>query len=85
MFEERCIQWLMDRAFTLNRRKSSVKPLLQNLQSLLKGLHLCRQKAKFSNVITDLYSPLMWKYLNVINFSLLIPINPENLWNLYYS
>lgn len=65
MFEERYIQWLMQHAFTLDRRKPPVRYLSLNLQSLLQGLHLCRQKTKFSNVITDLYAPILWKYLNV--------------------
>lgn len=67
MFEERCIQWLMEHAFTLDRRKPPVRCLSLNLLSLLQGLHLCRQKTKFSTVITDLYSPILWKYLNVIS------------------
>lgn len=66
MFEERYIQWLMEHAFTLDRRKPPVRCLSLNLQSLLQGLHLCRQKTKFSNVITDLYSPIIWRYLNVM-------------------
>ncbi|XP_065213091.1 condensin-2 complex subunit G2-like isoform X2 [Planococcus citri] len=65
--EEECIQWIMDRAFTLGRQENARKFLSVNVQNLLSGLHCCRKSAKFSQVITTLYSPLIWKYLSSDN------------------
>lgn len=55
----------MERAFTIGRQEVPVRNLSINLQSLLSGLHQARKQIKFSRTITALYTPLIWKYLNV--------------------
>ena len=58
----------MDRACTLGQKLAGQRLLSLNVQCLLNSIHLSRKGAKFSLVVTELYDPILWKYLNVSTY-----------------
>ncbi|XP_024084294.1 condensin-2 complex subunit G2-like isoform X2 [Cimex lectularius] len=65
--EENCIQDLMKRIFTLRRNGIDMGRTGKLVFSVLQNLHTLRTSKKFSEVITKLYTPLLWRYLRSAN------------------
>ncbi|XP_074000007.1 condensin-2 complex subunit G2-like isoform X2 [Rhodnius prolixus] len=61
--EECCIQDLMERVFTLNRHGLEMGKIGVRVLMILSSLHSSRRLHKFSDKITELYAPLIWRYL----------------------
>ncbi|KAK9509505.1 hypothetical protein O3M35_006810 [Rhynocoris fuscipes] len=60
---ERCIQDLMELCFTLNRTGLEMGKAGSRVFEILSSLHSLRRLHKFSNTITELYTPFIWRYL----------------------
>ncbi|KAF6211891.1 hypothetical protein GE061_012408 [Apolygus lucorum] len=65
--EQRCIQDLMVRFMTLKRNGLELGPIGQLVFSILQVLRANRRLTKFSQLITDLYQPILWRSLKSHN------------------
>ncbi|RZF42516.1 hypothetical protein LSTR_LSTR004435 [Laodelphax striatellus] len=65
LFEKYCIQDLMSRIFELPRATSFMEMSIlgKNVLAILSVLHSSRRLIHLSKIITELYTPLIWRHL----------------------
>uniref|UniRef100_A0A0A9ZGA2 Condensin-2 complex subunit G2 n=1 Tax=Lygus hesperus TaxID=30085 RepID=A0A0A9ZGA2_LYGHE len=65
--EQRCIQDIMVRAMTLKRNGLEMGPIGKLVFGILQVLRANRRLTKFSQLITELYQPILWRSLKSHN------------------
>lgn len=67
VIEEKCIQEFMEHVFTLSRQGLEMSQLGLNIFVILKEFHSHKILSHVRSMLTDLYEPLLWRYLRSSN------------------